>query len=168
MGTHVDARFFLLKRLVSNEILAPNPLPQNRLWLSRQHRGPSRKKGGFPQPLRTKRFEALRAFETKAASKLSKASKPRTKPLRLRLRSRSRFKAFEGEDEAPSMPRFPSSSALKPLKELSCLYWGGHLSSPTFLINFSAPHLGPQMEWISIQHSVRKPSHVLGLLWPVA
>ena len=28
-------------------------------------------------------------------------------------------------------------------------HWGGHLSSPTFLINFSAPHLGPQMEWIS-------------------
>ena len=39
----------------------------------------------------------------------------------------------------------------KPLEEVDWDWenWGGHLSFPTFLINFSAPHLGLQMEWIS-------------------
>ena len=39
----------------------------------------------------------------------------------------------------------------KPLEEVDLDWenWGSHLSSPTFLINFSAPHLGLQMEWIS-------------------
>ena len=40
-------------------------------------------------------------------------------------------------------------SFLKLVSKPIIQYWGGHLSSPTFLINYSAPHLGLQMEWIS-------------------
>ena len=44
-------------------------------------------------------------------------------------------------------------------------FYGGYLSSPAFLTNFSAPHSGPQMG-MDLQHSVRKQSHVLGCgLW---
>ena len=34
-------------------------------------------------------------------------------------------------------------------KKRAFFHWRGDLSSSAFLINFSAPHSGPQMEWIS-------------------
>ena len=54
-----------------------------------------------------------------------------------------------GRAAAPRSPNPGQHPALTTTTDPYLAYRRGHLSSPTFLINFSAPHLGPQMEWIS-------------------